>query len=53
MHITEQGPKAMPVCAAEVKKDIKEEKPRKRGSNSPLTKFPKSPLYVEKQHKKF
>jgi hypothetical protein len=31
MHITEQGPKAMPVCAAEVKKlGNKEEYPRKR-----------------------
>ena len=54
MHKTEQGPKAMPVCAAEVKKiGIKEEYPRKRESNIPLTKSPKSPHYVEKQHKKF
>ena len=55
MHITEQGPKAMPVCAAEVKikLGIKEEYPSKRASNIPLTKSPKSPHYVEKQHKKF
>ena len=55
MHKTEQGPKAMPVCAAEVKINlgIKEEYSRKRASNIPLTMSPKSPHYVEKQHKKF
>ena len=55
MPKTEQGPKAMPVCAAEVKIKLgnKEEYPSKGASNIPLTMSPKSPHYVEKQHKKF
>ena len=55
MHKTELGPKAMPVCAAEVKINlgIKEEYPSKRTPNIPLTRSPKSPHNVEKQHKKF